>query len=276
MSTNPALASSTPLLRLSGLPTTYLPPTTSPGTTLTFLTTLLTQSLPFLNSIPSSPPWNPTATKHHPSSTAPIQLLARRVDTEIWSCRRSLHVDSAQPGTASWEEFTRGIKDEHAVAEAEYTPGIVAQRTGRSWEVGGVEVEVQGQRWGECTMRLEEARHAIGRPVLKDRIFTVLQVTASRMGQGEGEGKREFVVVSVPVTDWETELAKDGEAQHVRGAYVAVERVSKLDTGEIEWAMATASDAKGNLPMWLQTRAVPGQIAKDVGLFLGWCARKRA
>lgn len=120
-------------------------------------------------------------------------------------------------------------------------------------------------------MRLEEARHAIGRPLLKDRIFSVVQVTASRMG----DGGKEFVVISVPVRDWETGLGREGETQHVRGAYVAVERVRKLDTGEIEWVMATASDAKGSLPMWLQTKAVPGQIAKDVGLFLGWCAKSR-
>jgi hypothetical protein len=195
------------------------------------------------------------------------------VDSEIWSCRCSLHVDAAQRGTASWEEFKVGIKDEHAMAEEEYTPGIVAHTTGRSWKVGGVGVEVEGQRWGECTMRVEEARHAIGRPVLKDRIFSVLQVAASRMGEGNAE--KEFVVISIPVTDWETGLGKEGGTQHVRGAYVAVERVRKLDTGEIEWVMATASHAKGNLPMWLQTKAVPGQIAKDVGLFLGWCAKRR-
>ena len=47
------------------------------------------------------------------------------------------------------------------------------------------------------------------------------------------------------------------------------------ESGDIEWIMATASDAKGVLPMWVQNRAVPGQIAKDVPNFLTWAARER-
>ena len=39
--------------------------------------------------------------------------------------------------------------------------------------------------------------------------------------------------------------------------------------------MATASDAKGNLPHWVQRRGVPGAIAKDVGLFMKWTAGRR-
>lgn len=43
------------------------------------------------------------------------------------------------------------------------------------------------------------------------------------------------------------------------------------DSGEqIEWVMATASRAKGNIPMAMQRMGVPGAIAKDVGLFLKW------
>jgi hypothetical protein len=39
---------------------------------------------------------------------------------------------------------------------------------------------------------------------------------------------------------------------------------------EIEWIMATASDAKGVLPMWIQKTSVPSAVAKDVGYFLKW------
>ena len=39
--------------------------------------------------------------------------------------------------------------------------------------------------------------------------------------------------------------------------------------------MATASDAKGNLPMWAQKMGVPGAIVNDVGLFMKWIANKR-
>ena len=43
----------------------------------------------------------------------------------------------------------------------------------------------------------------------------------------------------------------------------------------IEWVMATASDAKGWLPMWAQKLGVPSAVVKDVGLFLGWVVTKR-
>ena len=39
--------------------------------------------------------------------------------------------------------------------------------------------------------------------------------------------------------------------------------------------MTTASDARGVLPKFVQALAVPGQIAKDVALFLSWIARER-
>ncbi|POR36430.1 Uncharacterized protein TPAR_03377, partial [Tolypocladium paradoxum] len=39
--------------------------------------------------------------------------------------------------------------------------------------------------------------------------------------------------------------------------------------------MGTASDARGVLPAWVQRMAVPGQIAKDVDMFLGWIAEER-
>lgn len=43
-----------------------------------------------------------------------------------------------------------------------------------------------------------------------------------------------------------------------------------LPDQNIEWVMATASDAKGWLPMWVQKLGVPSAVVKDVGLFVGW------
>ncbi|EQK98773.1 hypothetical protein OCS_05509 [Ophiocordyceps sinensis CO18] len=45
--------------------------------------------------------------------------------------------------------------------------------------------------------------------------------------------------------------------------------------GGVEWTMATASDAGGVVPAWVQRLAVPAQIAKDVDMFLGWIADER-
>ena len=71
-----------------------------------------------------------------------------------------------------------------------------------------------------------------------------------------------------------TRIADPKDKDTVKAAYVSVERIRKLG-GDIEWIMATASDAKGVLPRVVQNMAVPGQIAKDVPNFLAWVARER-
>ena len=43
----------------------------------------------------------------------------------------------------------------------------------------------------------------------------------------------------------------------------------------VDWCMATTSDAKGKLPVWLQKKAMLGAIAKDVGLFIKWREQQR-
>lgn len=143
-------------------------------------------------------------------------------------------------------------------------------------------------------MEAVAVRHRVGRPVLRDRVFPVVQVTCSS-SSGEGEG--EFLVVSLHVPDLlgasppsppDDGVSGGGGSKGVKekskedvvrgavvGAYVSVERVRRDGGGSIEWIMATASDAKGVLPMWVQTRAVPGQVAVDVPYFLGWVDGQR-
>ncbi len=48
-----------------------------------------------------------------------------------------------------------------------------------------------------------------------------------------------------------------------------------LPDQNIEWTMATASDAKGWLPMWAQKMGVPSAVVKDVGYFISWVHKKR-
>ncbi len=48
-----------------------------------------------------------------------------------------------------------------------------------------------------------------------------------------------------------------------------------LPDQNIEWMMATASDAKGWLPKWAQKIGVPSAVVKDVGLFIRWVAKQR-
>lgn len=91
----------------------------------------------------------------------------------------------------------------------------------------------------------------------------------------------EFLVVSIPVNDYlaspqVSASVREKHSDAVVAAYASVERIRKLDeAGMIEWIMATASDARGALPMWAQSFAMPGQIAKDVPRFLSWAATGR-
>lgn len=121
-------------------------------------------------------------------------------------------------------------------------------------------------------MRTVESKHEM--PVgVSGRAFAVVQMTAAVTDEGE----KEFVVVSVPLRSFE----KSPDAQYCKekgvvvGTYTAVERLRRLPAGATEWVMATASEAGGYLPSWLQAMAVPGQIAKDVPLFLDWADRQR-
>ncbi|KAK8088906.1 hypothetical protein PG997_003867 [Apiospora hydei] len=271
-------------------------------------------------------PWKPKGVKTSPAdSAAPVEVSERvvgageletvvarallsdetrkktqsRLGNEVWACRRSVHADAAQKGTASWAEFVRCFRDEHAAAEDGFTPAVVAACEALSWDCGGVgpvdiaeeeeeeeeedNVNSARQRWGRFTLKVVEMRHKVGRPVLKDRTFTVLQLTATAVpvaGEAGGE-PREFVVASIPVPDFGTKeasrLAREKGAQIAayqgQGQSQGQNRTGKA--GEIEWLMATASDAGGVLPSWVQNMAMPGIIWKDVPLFLKWIAGER-
>lgn len=298
-----------PLLRLAGLKSSQLPAATaSPEELTAFITSLLNESVPFIDTaapraadftdpaVPAPPAsntlWKSKGTKTHPDSTAKVDLSERVVPVdgdETWACRRSVHADEATKGTASWAEFADCIRDRHAETEDAFTPTVLAHREAVSWDGAKAvaAVEVGGVVWGRFSLALVEMKHKIP-PPLKPRVFPVLQLVASAVsppGDG-GADKDEFVVVSVTVSDLATgplkeQAALSAEKGVVVGAYVSVERVRRLpgqgeDKGKIEWIMATASDAKGILPLFLQTKAIPGQIAKDVGMFLGWIDKERA
>ncbi|KAI0120283.1 hypothetical protein F4776DRAFT_633517 [Hypoxylon sp. NC0597] len=297
-----------PLVRLWGLPTAQLPAATASADELApLLMAILQEAVPFIDSAaPKASPngaadpklWKHKGSHSHPDSSSKIEVLERvvpaaelekvasrnggregkdgkeeKVRPETWCCRRSVHEDRAENGAASWDEFVRCFGDEHAQSEEAFTPACLDAYQAMKWDCDGVEAEEGGVRWAGFELLVEEMRHRIGKPVLKDRTFPVLQMTAS------ATGGKEFVVVSIPIPDFATsdrsKLAKEKGAQVAY--YASVERIRKLDgnDGEIEWLMATASDAAGVLPAWVQNLAAPGVIWKDVPLFLGWIAKER-
>ena len=220
-----------------------------------------------------------------------------RVEAEHWFARRSVHQDVSSksdetPGHASWDEFVYGLRDEHSRHEMDFTPTLYDARPVVDWngQIRKVEAERTGRGglkgYTSVTMGVYEMCHAIP-PPLMPRCFCVLVATASC-------GEDEFVAVTVPV-DLGSDAqgpkktaapplgfyssgrnVKDGKDEQTKkrvcmGAYTAVEVVRRdRERREVEWIMATSSDAKGNLPMFVQKLSLPGAIAKDVGFFLKW------
>ncbi|EPE29280.1 hypothetical protein GLAREA_00440 [Glarea lozoyensis ATCC 20868] len=261
-----------------------------------FITSILAESIPFIDGVapksggPST--WKAKgAPKKFPTSKAPVHLCewtvpgaeldqvsgmsqfsADRKD-EYWCCRKSVHRDVAETGTATWREFVHNFKDHHAESERDFTPTVMEARKALEWDTEGIEVEVNGERWDNITMVLCESKHKIDPKPLKNRTFPVVQVTAMLAGA------KEFLVISIPLTDFDkspySKFAKDKSL--VIASYTSIERVRVLpDSGDIEWIMATASNAKGVLPQFVQNMAVPGAIAKDVEFFMSWIPTQRA
>ena len=116
---------------------------------------------------------------------------------------------------------------------------------------------------------------------LNNRVFSTLVIKAfTRAGA--------FVVAQIPVDLKKVPNAKYTNGENVRletdpkkrskvvvGQYTSVERVFEQDDGHVMWEMATASDARGWLPIGLQKMGVPGAIVKDVGYFMQWTADRR-
>lgn len=270
--------------------------TGTPPNIQTFVQKTLEESIPFIDGVaPKSGAqltWKVKGSpKKYAASEAPVHLYERIVagkdldkvegmsqfsadrKDETWYCRRSCHRNAQQQGTASWEEFVHCFKDHHAESEDAFTPTVIGQRQAMTWDTTGIEVNVRGERWTNINVVVEEMKHKIDPKPLKNRSFPVIQVTAALSGASE------FLVISIPINDFDkspyAEFAKDKSL--VMAAYASVERIRILPSnGDVEWIMATASNAGGVLPQWMQNMAVPAAIAKDVEMFLSWIPSQRS
>lgn len=261
----------------------------------TFITNVISEAVPFIDGVaPKSggqPTWKKKGSgKRYSSSEGPVYSYERTVSgieldkitgmsqfsadrkDETWFCRRSCHRNAADKGTASWEEFVYSFKEHHHESEDGFTPTVIGAREAITWDTEGIEVEAHGERWLNISLKMVEMKHKIDPKPLKNRTFPVLQLAASLANTAE------FIVVSIPITDFDksphAEYARDKSL--VVASYASIERIRILPkSGEIEWIMATASNARGVLPQWLQNLAVPGQITHDVDLFLAWIPSQR-
>lgn len=121
-------------------------------------------------------------------------------------------------------------------------------------------------------------------PPLANRVFSVLVVK----GKITSKTPNSFIVVQIPVEISKLPGALYANGRHKQdadtaqkkkdvtmGLYVSIERCVLESTGHVKWVMATASDAKGNLPIWLQKKGIPNAVAKDVGLVIDWLDKQR-
>ncbi|KEF51041.1 uncharacterized protein A1O9_12891 [Exophiala aquamarina CBS 119918] len=273
-----------------------------------FLRSLLDDGCAFLSPSSFSRNFSHVSTKSVADSAAPIEVLTysipsseiakiswsegqavarskpRAAGVENWIARKSLHQDisgrsAEKPGHASWREFVFGLRDEHSVHESNFTPSLYDARHILDWndEIKALSTRGEIGTYKEPTMAIYEMCHILPGP-LSPRCFPVIVATASvddncfvavtipvNLGSGVDEA---YYTANQNVKDSATSQERK---QVVVGVYAAVELVSRNPKkSEIEWIMATASDAKGNLPSWIQKFGVPGQIVKDVGYFLKW------
>jgi hypothetical protein len=206
----------------------------------------------------------------HEIQSSELPVHARAEDgrtTENWCGRTSIHENAAKAGTASWEEFDGGLRQDHSQHEKDYTPLLFDAHEVLSWPVEA-QVGPEGDVWNEARAVVMEMAHNMPGP-LGQRIFRVLVVTAKREG--------EFFVAQIPVDTTHMSGSKyRNDAKMTEGVYCSVEYGSLLENGtKVKWQMATASDAGGSLPMWVQKVGIPGAVTKDVGFFMEWVEKVR-
>ncbi|KAL9092456.1 MAG: hypothetical protein Q9159_000803 [Coniocarpon cinnabarinum] len=247
-----------------------------------FVREVLTEAVDFSDNVIPSTFQKKGSERKSPPSTAKVQVLSSELlRGEAWFARQSVHENAPLDGTASWDEFEAGLFDDHAENEATYTPSIYDTHKVLDWAEQINEIEGDfGVEYEEVAMEIYEMCHELPGP-LQNRVFCVLNTRAfTRAGA--------FVVTQIPVdlkkvpnaiyangqnrTQGSNELKR---AKATIGEYVSVERVHEQDDGNVMWEMATASDAKGWVPMSAQKMGVPGAIVKDVGLFMKQAAEKR-
>jgi Protein of unknown function (DUF3074) len=126
-------------------------PQTSDTHLLTFLITILDEASAFLSPETFSTTFKSLSAKSSPPSVSPVELSKReipsseitsidwsenqkvprkkpaKVEDETWFARRSLHKNDSSKtneGTASWQEFVFGIKEQHSKHEQDFTPTL--------------------------------------------------------------------------------------------------------------------------------------------------------
>ncbi|WVW86973.1 hypothetical protein I302_109029 [Kwoniella bestiolae CBS 10118] len=233
-------------------------------------------------SLPKLPTDSSTPSKRHSASYNPVHL-ARRLSDKITTRhsedkghangnalngsaieeeepseveRQALFMSTTPEGI--YERFRRGLLEYHSENEREY---------------------IESMRESECLQVYRKHCAEVWRltfktpPPTNPRTFVVLLL--SRELTGEPKGERAFMNISIPFEHPDCPPKVNNEKSRVRGKYVSVERVREIEGGrEVEWRMATSSDAGGNIPRFVTNGSLPNSIAEDVPSFLGWMVKR--
>ncbi|KAF4210416.1 hypothetical protein CNMCM8980_004081 [Aspergillus fumigatiaffinis] len=306
---------STPLIRLSPHPFSSLPahpslnasPSSSRPPLRIFLETALSEAHTLLtDTIPNTFKVD-RKLRSSPPATANVQLLKRTIrngagsvrgEEEFWACRKSVHQDAAVAGSASWGEFRRGLRENHSEDEMAYTPSVTSVERLLEWPTEG---EIEGG-WRQVGMHVNIVTHTFHPTALiAPRTFISLVISADL----PNFDRQAFMTVQIPLASKPTDAIPHEIREKVTSAaprnavfasYASVEQVVSVptpavtsnpdargrtgDANQLEWTMATTSDAGGAIPRWIQRSwtmgGVPKAIVADVGYFISWTDQQRS
>ncbi|KAI0320122.1 hypothetical protein OF83DRAFT_1053756, partial [Amylostereum chailletii] len=163
-----------------------------------------------------------------------------------WHARVSVH----PPEDATFDEFWSKLGQNHAVNEKEYIKDVKKSTLLK-------QVSPTQAIW---SMYYEFSTLGVS-----SRTFTVLQI--SHLDQTT---PRTGLFISIPVDVSEDPGLSKTEEKAIKGHYTSVEQIRELDSGKVEWRMATSSSPGGRIPAFLVESSMAGQIAADVPHFLHW------
>ncbi|KAA8914920.1 hypothetical protein TRICI_002803 [Trichomonascus ciferrii] len=181
-----------------------------------------------------------TKGKDYPKDGCTVKTYNTRLGGDFWMARVSRH------GDVGFDAFKKGIFENHTENEVEYIPLL------DSFKILG-----ETGDWRSVLVHYKFPR------LFSDREMTVWIAAV----QPDPEVKQ-FVVISLPS---DRPIVEDV----TRAYYCSIEVVTYLeDEGCVEWLMAQASDACGNIPRWIQDRSVTASVVDDVPHFISWAKQK--
>jgi hypothetical protein len=229
------------------------PPQKSSVDVTKFISDILQEAEVFMTSYLPKHFTTKAAKKQSLPSKAPVLLLSHELDArslgstrETWFARTSIHANTAEKGTATWEEFDFGLRQDHSQHEKDYTPDVIDAHEVVNWPQHLPEDIQAGDTgfWKEITLGIMEMVHHIP-PPLNDRVFPELVLTAKH-----ADGKK-FLVVQIPVDTTGLASAKYNTSSNAgkkvqEGMYCSIERGELIDgdgdergNGNVKWQMVS-------------------------------------